>query len=418
MKIKINGNKKLTGSVYIGGAKNSAVALIPAALLTDEEVTICNIPEISDIDDLVSILDFLEVETDRSSNSIVINSKNMRNKPIEDYFSSKLRASYYFMGALIGRFKRVEISFPGGCAIGKRPIDQHLKGFKCLNCEIIEKDSDTMIIEAKDNLLIGSEIYLDIPSVGATINIMMAATLAEGVTIINNAAREPEIVNVATMLNNMGANIVGAGTNQIKIVGKEKLIKGFVEVIPDRIEAATYILIGALVGENLKVKNIILKHVEPLISKLHEIGADFEIEDDEVKISAKKLKSTEISTAVYPGFPTDMQQIFTVLLSLSKGTSVVKEKIFENRFMQVPYLNEMGANISINGNTIYINGVDKLCGKEVVATDLRAGAALVLAGLVAEGETTIYNAKHILRGYEKIAEKLKDIGAEIEITEK
>ncbi len=416
MKImEIEGNHELSGTIRISGAKNATVALIPAAILTDEEATICNVPEITDIDALCGILDELKVDVKRASESIIINPKNMQNIEIAEKYSKKLRASYYFMGALLGKYKKAIMYFPGGCSIGARPIDLHLKGFEALGATVTN-EKNKYIVEAEE--LKGANIYLDIASVGATINIMLAAVKAKGVTIIDNAAKEPEIVNVATFLNNMGAKITGAGTSTIRIEGVEHLHKCFHEVIPDRIEAGTYIIIGALCGKNLKIDNIIPEHIDSLLSKLEEMGTDLQIGTDYVLISkANKYKSTNIKTLVYPGFPTDLQQPFTVLLTQCCGKSKVTETIWENRFMHISYLNSLGADITIKNQTATIMGPTKLTGTSVVATDLRAGAAMVAAGLVAEGTTTITNVEHILRGYEQIVEKLTSVGAKITIKE-
>ena len=413
--IEIDGGHKLTGSIRVSGAKNATVALIPAAILTDEEVTICNVPEITDTNDLCAILNTLKVDTKRASESIIINPSKMENTEITEEFSKKLRASYYFMGALLGKYGKAAMYFPGGCSIGARPIDLHLKGFEALGAKVTV-DKNKYTVEADE--LKGANIYLDIASVGATINIMLAAVKAKGKTIIDNAAKEPEIVNVATFLNNMGAKITGAGTSTIKIEGVDYLHQCFHEVIPDRIEAGTYIIIGALLGAPLKVDNIIPEHIDSLISKLEEIGVNLELGSDYVIINSKdSYKSTNIKTAVYPGFPTDLQQPFTVLLTQSSGKSKVTETIWENRFMHIPYLNDLGADITVNNQTATILGPTKLKGCQVVATDLRAGAAMIAAGLKADGRTTITNAEHILRGYEDIVEKLSEVGAKIRIKE-
>ena len=414
--IEIEGGETLEGTIRISGAKNAAVALIPAAILTDEEATICNVPEITDTDALCDILEELKVKVNRSTESLVINPKDMENIEIKEEFSKKLRASYYFMGALLAKYKKVVMHFPGGCSIGARPIDLHLKGFEALGAKVtVEKNKYT--VEAEE--LKGANIYLDIASVGATINIMLAAVKAKGKTVIDNAAKEPEIVNVATFLNMMGAKITGAGTSTIKIEGVEKLGKCFHEVIPDRIEAGTYIIIGALSGKGLKIDNVIPEHVDSLLSKLEEMGIKLDVGLDYVKIldQPEVLKPTNIKTAVYPGFPTDLQQPFTVLLTMANGKSKVVETIWENRFMHIPYLNKLGADITIKNQTATIEGPTKLKGCEVVATDLRAGAAMVAAGLLASGKTTIANAEHILRGYEEIVEKLKSVGAKIKLKE-
>ena len=414
--IEIEGNKELTGTIRISGAKNATVALIPAAILTDEEATICNVPEITDTDALCDILKELSVNVNRSTESLVINPKDMKNIEIKEEFSKKLRASYYFMGALLGKYKKAVMYFPGGCSIGARPIDLHLKGFEALGATVTN-DKNKYTVEAKE--LKGANIYLDIASVGATINIMLAAVRAKGKTVIDNAAKEPEIVNVATFLNNMGAKITGAGTSTIKIEGVDHLHKCFHEVIPDRIEAGTYLIIGALCGKNLRIDNVIPEHIDSLTSKLEEMGIKLEIGIDYVKILEvpEKLKATDIKTAVYPGFATDLQQPFTVLLTQAYGKSKVVETIWENRFMHIPYLNDLGSDIVVKNQTATIVGPTELKGCEVVATDLRAGAAMVAAGLKAKGKTTITNSEHILRGYESIIEKLTNVGAKITLKE-
>lgn len=409
--LEITGGKELSGTIRISGAKNACVAILPAAILSDEEVTICNVPELTDTDALCEILESLDVCVKRASESIVIDPSNMKNIEITETYSKKLRASYYFMGALLGKYKKAVMYFPGGCSIGARPINLHLKGFEALGAKVTN-DRNKYIVEADE--LKGANICLDFASVGATINIMLAATKAKGTTIIDNAAREPEIVNVATFLNNMGAKISGAGTSTIKIQGVEKLHKCFHEIIPDRIEAGTYTIIGALCGKNLKIDNIIPEHLDSLISKLIEIGVDVEVGQDYLIVSKKdNYNATTIKTAVYPGFPTDLQQPLTVLLAQCSGKSKVIETIWENRFMHIVYLNHLGSDITIKNQTATIIGPTKLKGGKVVATDLRAGAAMIAAGLIAEGTTTITNVEHILRGYEQIVEKLTSVGAKI-----
>ena len=411
--IKITGGNTLTGEIKISGAKNSAVALIPAAILCDEQATIFNVPNISDIDALSEILEYLGAGVKRKEDAIVIDSSSIVNKEIPKGISKKLRASYYFMSALLGKYKKVEMYFPGGCSIGARPIDQTLKGFKALGAKV-EEDGDKYTITADE--LKGGYVYLDMPSVGATVNTILVAAKAKGTTIIENAAKEPEIVNVATFLNNMGAKIRGAGTSQIKIVGVEKLHKCMHEVIPDRIEAGTYIIAGALAGDKLRISNIIPDHVESLTSKLIEIGVDIEEGNDYMIVSrGDKYKKTKIKTLGYPGFPTDLQQPITTLLTQCKGISEVHETIYESRFQNVEYLNKMGAEIKINDDKAFIYGPSELKGRKVTATDLRAGACLVLAGLIASGTTTIENVDHILRGYENIIYKLSSVGAKIEL---
>ena len=413
--MKIKGGMPLTGTIKISGAKNSAVALIPASLLSDGKVTIDNIPNISDIDALNEILNYLGAEVTRDEETIAIETANIINKEIPEELSKKLRASYYFMGALLGKYKKVRMYFPGGCSIGKRPINLHLKGFAALGATINE-EANFYTIEAKE--LRGSNIYLDVASVGATINIMLASVKAKGKTIIENAAKEPEIVNVATFLNNMGAKITGAGTGKITIVGVETLNSCFAEVIPDRIEAGTYIILGALMGKELKIDNIIPNHIESLLMKLKEMKVPIQINQDNIIVSTSdNLQSVNIKTVGYPGFPTDLQQPFTTLLTQVNGRSIVHETIYENRFQNVSYLNEMGAQIEINSDKLIIDGPTKLIGKKVKATDLRAGACLILAGLIANGTTIVTDIEHVLRGYENIVVKLKQIGAKIEIEE-
>ena len=412
-KIKIEGGHKLSGTITVSGAKNSAVALIPAAILCDETVTISNVPEITDVDDLENILVHLNAKVSREKGKVEINSSSITNREITQELSKKLRASYYFMGALLGKFNKVEMYFPGGCSIGARPINLHLKGFELLGATITEEDNH-FIIEAEK--LKGNNIYLDFPSVGATINIMLAAVKAKGKTIIDNAAKEPEIVNVATFLNNMGAKIKGAGTSTITIIGVKRLHKCFHEVIPDRIEAGTYLITAALLGNNLKIDNIIPNHLEALISKLKECGVEMEIGLDNIIVNeVKKYKSTDIKTLVYPGFATDLQQIMATFLTQCRGRSIIEETIYENRFQNLKELDKMGANTKVtkDNHKATIKGKTKLIGTDVAATDLRGGASLLVAGLIAEGTTTIDNIAYILRGYDKIIEKLSSVGAKI-----
>ena len=413
-KIKIEGGHKLTGKIEISGAKNSAVALVPAAILCDEEVTISNVPNISDIDSLEEILNYLNAKIARRDGVLTIDSSNIVNKEIPEEMSQKLRASYYFMSSLLGKYKHVEMYFPGGCTIGERPIDQTLKAYRALGAVVIE-EGNRYIVEAEE--LKGAKIYLDMPSVGATINTMLAAVKAKGKTVIENVAKEPEIVNVATFLNNMGAKIKGAGTNVITITGVDYLHKSFHEVIPDRIEAGTYVIIGALLGENLTIKNLIPSHIESLTSKLIEAGVEMNISEDSITIEKRgKYKAVSIKTLPYPGFPTDLQQPLIPFLTQCHGISTVEETIWENRFQNVYDTNRMGANIIVKDNRIAkIKGVTKLTGKNVTATDLRGGASMLICGLIAEGITTIDNVKYILRGYDDICGKLSKVGAKIEL---
>ena len=413
-KIKISGGYKLSGEIEISGSKNSVVALIPAAILCDEKVEISNVPNISDVDSLEEILRYLNADIQKNKDSIIIDSSKIINKEIPEEMSEKLRASYYFMSSLLGKYKHVEMYFPGGCSIGERPIDQTLKAYRALGATVIEEENRYTITAEE---LRGNKIYLDMPSVGATINAMLVATKAKGTTTIENAAKEPEIVNVATFLNNMGAKIRGAGTEVITIKGVEYLHKAFHEVIPDRIEAGTYVIIGALLGENLTIKKIIPTHIESLTSKLIEAGVDMEIKEDEITINAKeKYKAVNIKTQPYPGFPTDLQQPLIPFLTKCRGTSTVEETIYENRFQNIYDTNRMGANIIVKNNKIAkIKGVTPLYGKNVTATDLRGGASMLICGLIAEGTTTIDNIKYILRGYDNICEKLTKVGAKIEL---
>ena len=413
-KIKIEGGHKLTGEIQVSGAKNSAVALIPAAILCDEEVKITNVPNISDVNSLEEILNYLNAKIIRKENEVTIDSSHIINKEISEEMSQKLRASYYFMSSLLGKYKHVEMYFPGGCSIGERPIDQTLKGYRALGATVVE-EGNRYVIDAKE--LKAANIYLDMPSVGATINIMLVAVKAKGTTIIENVAKEPEIVNVATFLNNMGAKIIGAGTNKIKITGVEYLHKSYHEVIPDRIEAGTFVIIGSLLGENLRIKNIIPSHIESLTSKLIEAGVNLKIGEDYIYVnSGNKYKAINIKTLPYPGFPTDLQQPIIPFLTQCHGTSTVEETIYENRFQNIYDTNRMGASIIVKNNKIAkVKGITPLQGKNVTATDLRGGASMLICGLIANGTTTIDNVKYILRGYDDICGKLTKVGAKIEL---
>ena len=409
-KIKVIGRQTLSGKIYISGSKNSVVSLLPAAILSDE-VVIEKVPHISDVDNLEEILRYLGVKFSLESGTIHIDSTSMVNKPITLEYSSKLRASYYFMGVLLSKFKKVEISLPGGCNIGARSFDFHLKGFEKLGAKVTIKD-DLYIIEAQE--LKGAVIDLPFPSVGATVNILLASVMASGKTIINNAASEPEIGNLIDFLISMGAKIKGKDTNKLEIVGVSKLSGGKVRVIPDRIEAGTYILAGVMNGDNLEICDVEPNYLTSFFEVLDEIGCDYKIEGDKVitnKVS--HLKPVDIVTKVYPGFATDLQQPITTLLLQCDGVSTVKETIYENRFQNTKYLNEMGANIKVLGDTIKVYGPTSLKGKLVRTSDLRAGAALVLAALSAEGETTITDIKHLLRGYGDLIKKLTNVGAKI-----
>ena len=411
-RIKIEGGKTLTGTVKISGAKNSVVALIPAAILCDEKVEIHNIPNISDIDALDEILRFIGAKIKKNNDTLIIDASDINNIEIPENISKKLRASYYFMSALLGKYKKVDMYFPGGCNIGKRPIDQTLKAFRALGATVIE-DNNKYSIRAEK--LVGAEINLDMPSVGATVNAIYASVRAEGTTIINNAAREPEINNIVDFLNKMCAKIEGAGTSTIKIEGVNYLKSASIVSIPDRIEAGTYIIIGALLGNNLKIENIIPEHIKSLLEKLEEANVDFKVYDNYIIVNkSNDLKPITVETKGYPGFATDLQQPLTALLTQCDGVSYLTETIYENRFKNVEYLNKMGSNITINDRTIKIEGKTLLHGCEVTATDLRAGACMVIAGLIAEGTTTINEINHVLRGYENIIQKLTLVGAKIE----
>ena len=413
--IHIVGGNELEGTINISGAKNSCVALLPAAILSSDVVKIDNIPEISDVYYLEKIIDELGGKISKNNALFTIDCQNIKNVQISEEYSNKLRASYYFMGALLGKFHHVEMYFPGGCNIGLRPINLHLEGFKKLGAKVTNR-GNKYIIDA--DRLVGAFINLDFASVGATINILLAAVLAEGETIINNAACEPEIVNVASFLTSMGAKIYGAGTSRIKIKGVSKLHGGFTEVIPDRIEAGTYLIMGALIGKKITINNIIPEHLESLTSKLLESGTKLEIYEDKIVVYKNEIKNPiSIKSQVFPGFPTDIGQPIGLYMTQLNGFSSYEETIYENRMQYTKYLNQMGAKMLVNGQKLSIMGPTPLKGAYVTATDLRAGATLVLAGLIADGDTYIEEINHILRGYSGIIEKLKAVGANIEIIE-
>ncbi len=414
-KIIIDGGQEISGTIKISGAKNSIVALIPASILTSGKCVIKNVPDISDVRILLEIMRELGSEIIFENETIIIDNSNVKNKEITEEFASKLRASYYFMGSLIGKFHKVDIACPGGCVIGSRPIDIHLDSFKKMGIEIDEQQSK--FVMTVDELK-GNHFYLNFPSVGATINIMIASTLAKGQTIIENAAKEPEIANVASFLNSMGAKIFGAGTSKIIIDGVDELYDGFVEVIPDRIEAGTYLIIGSLLGNNLTIENIIESHIESMLYKLKEAGIKYESKGNSITITAaKNLKPINIKTTVYPGFPTDLGQPMSTLLTQCEGECLFEETIYENRLRHIPHLNSMGANIKVFDNQALILGKTPLHGKKVKATDLRAGASMLVAGLIADGRTEIYNIEHLLRGYERIVDKLSQVGVQIKLIE-
>lgn len=409
----IKGGNPLVGEVGIGGAKNAALAILTAAIMTDESVLIENIPDVSDINVLLEAISVIGATVERKDRHTVrISGATIGSVSVDYEFIKKIRASYYLLGALLGKYKKAEVPLPGGCNIGSRPIDQHLKGFRALGARVSIVNG--AIVASADNLR-GAHIFLDMVSVGATINIMMAACMARGNTIIENAAREPHVVDAANFLNSMGANIKGAGTDVIRIRGVESLHSSSYSIVPDMIEAGTYMFAAAATRGDVLVKDVIPKHLEAMTAKLQEIGCDVEEFDDAVRVSAKRrLGKTHVKTLPYPGFPTDMQPQISVTLALANGTSIVTESIFENRFKYVDELARMGANIKVEGNTAIIDGTDKLTGARISAPDLRAGAALVIAGLASEGITVIDDIIYIQRGYEDFDEKLRSLGAEIE----
>jgi UDP-N-acetylglucosamine 1-carboxyvinyltransferase len=409
----IKGGNPLVGEVEIGGAKNAALAILAAAIMTDETVVIENVPDVRDTNVLIQAMESIGVIVNRiDRHTVKINASHIHNLVIEDDFIKKIRASYYLLGALLGKYKKAEVALPGGCNIGLRPIDQHIKGFRALGADV-RIEHGLIITDAED--LRGSNIYLDVVSVGATINVMMAAVMAEGKTTIENAAKEPHVVDLANFLNSMGADVKGAGTDVIRIKGVPKLHGSEYTIIPDQIEAGTFMFAAAVTRGDVTVKNVIPKHLESISSKLLEIGCEVEESDDAVRVvSAKALTHTHVKTLPYPGFPTDMQPQIVVALGLSAGTSIVTESIFENRFKYVDELTRMGANIKVEGNTAIIDGVERYTGASISAPDLRAGASLVLAGLAAEGITVVDDIRFIERGYEDFHLKLKALGAQID----
>ena len=409
----IKGGSPLVGEVEVGGAKNAALAILTAAVMTDEPVMIDNIPDVSDINVLLEAISVIGATVERiDRHTVRINGATIGSVSVDYEFIKKIRASYYLLGALLGKYKKAEVPLPGGCNIGSRPIDQHLKGFRALGANVSIRHG--AIVASAENLR-GAHIFLDMVSVGATINIMMAAAMARGNTIIENAAREPHVVDVANFLNSMGANIKGAGTDIIRIRGVESLHSSSYSIVPDMIEAGTYMFAAAATRGDVLIKNVIPKHLEAMTAKLEEIGCDVEEFDDAVRVSAKRrLGKTHVKTLPYPGFPTDMQPQIGVTLTLASGTSIVTESIFENRFKYADELTRMGANIKVEGNTAIIDGTDRLTGGRISAPDLRAGAALVIAGLAAEGITVVDDIIYIQRGYEDFEQKLQGLGAEIE----
>ena len=410
--IKIEGGHQLEGEVTISGAKNATVALIPAAVLANGPVTIVGIPQIADVNNLCEILNILNIEVTKvADDHLIIDPTNMKNTDLVQDAVTKLRASYYFMGALLGKYRHVRMKMPGGCYLGPRPIDLHIKGFEALGAEV-KFEKGCYEITAKE--LIGTKIFLDIASVGATINIMMAAVYAKGRTTIENAAKEPEIIDVATLLNKMGAKVRGAGTNVITIDGVDNLMGCFHEIIPDRIEAGTFIVIAAACAKKMRINNVIPQHLESLLSKLDEMGVNMHVGIDYVEVEeSKDLKGTDVTTKPYPGFATDLQQPLTVLMTQAKGESKVEDTIYPERFKHCYELTKMGANIEVRNGEADIEGPTPLGGTEVVATDLRCGAAMVVAGLIADGVTTISDIYHIDRGYSELDKKLTALGAKI-----
>ena len=415
----IKGGNPLVGEVSIAGAKNAALGILAAAIMTDEEVVIENVPNVRDtrvllqaIQGIGARVNYIDEHTVRICGGTI---NPLADNCVDDEFIRKIRASYYLLGAMLGKYKKSSVALPGGCAIGSRPIDLHIKGFEALGAKVDIYDS---MIHTEATELVGSHIYMDQVSVGATINVMMAATLAKGKTVIENAAKEPHIVDVASFLNSMGANIKGAGTDVIRISGVEKLKGTEYSIIPDQIEAGTFMVAAAATKGDITIKNVIPKHLEAISSKLKEIGAVVMEYDDAVRVvSNHRLRPTNIKTLPYPGFPTDMQPQMAVILALSDGTSIITESIFENRFKYVDELFRMGGQIKVEGNTAIIDGVEGYKGAKVVAPDLRAGAALVIAGLAAEGYTTVDDIKYILRGYEDFDEKIRNLGGQIAVVE-
>ena len=415
-KIMIQGNKPLTGEVTVSGAKNSVVALIPAAILADSPVILEGVPDIKDVHSLIEILEIMGVKTKFANNQLEIDPTEIVSIPMPTGKINSLRASYYFIGALLGKFGEGVVGLPGGCNLGPRPINLHIKGFEALGTEVTNEHG-AMYLRSGDGL-VGTRIFMDMISIGATINVMLAAVRAKGRTIIENAAREPEIIDVATLLNNMGAKIRGAGTNEIRIDGVEELHGCRHSIIPDRIEAGTYLALAAAVGNGITVKNVIYEHLDSFISKLQEMGVKMDVGEDSIFVyPAKDLKAISLKTYPYPGFATDLQQPLTPLLLKAQGMSEVTDTIYPKRVNHIPELVRMGAKASIEGNVVLIEGSDTLQGTDVMASDLRAGACLVIAGLMATGTTKISKVDHILRGYDNIIDKLTALGADIKMIE-
>ena len=414
-KILVRKSNPLKGNVKIDGAKNAVLPIIAATLLANGKSTLRGVPNLRDVHVISDLLRHLGAKVEFEGTTLTVDATNITTCEAPYELVSKMRASFLVMGPLLARFNQTKISMPGGCAIGTRPIDLHLKGFKYLGAQI---DMDHGFVEAKTEQLVGTKLYLDFPSVGATENIMMAAALAEGTTIIENAAQEPEIVDLANFINEMGGNVKGAGTNTIKIVGVKELNGAEHNVIPDRIEAATYMVAAAMTKGDITIENVLMEHLKPVTAKLIEAGCEIIEMDNAVRvIGPEVLKPIDIKTLPHPGFPTDVQAQFMAMLTICNGTGVVTETVFENRFMHVAEFNRMGANIKIEGKSAIVNGVKKLHGANVNATDLRAGAALILCGLIAEGETQIGEIYHIQRGYVEIDKKITALGGNIEIVE-
>lgn len=417
-KIIINGGRELSGEVTISGAKNSTVALIPAAIIADSPVTLEGVPNINDVHSLIEILNDMNVKTTYEGSTLTIDPTDMVSVPMPSGKIKSLRASYYFMGALLTKYGQGVVGLPGGCFLGPRPIDQHLKGFRALGATV-ENEMGAMYLTTEDEGLQAARIYFDVVSVGATINVMLAAVKANGRTIIENAAREPEIIDVATLLNNMGAKVRGAGTDVIRIDGVDEMHGCRHTVIPDRIEAGTYLAMAAACGKEVLVKNVIVEHIEGLIAKMDEMGVPMEIGEDSIRIfkPEQPLKPVSIKTLPYPGFATDLQQPITPLLMQAEGESMITDTIYPKRVKHIPELKRMGANARVESDVILIKGTSLLDGAEVAASDLRAGACLVTAGLAATGETIITGVENLLRGYADIVEKLTHLGADIRMEE-
>ncbi len=410
-KLIIQGGKKLEGEVQISGSKNAALPIIAGTVLIKGKTTLYNVPNIQDVQTMFEIIKDIGGKVIKKNNKIIIDTSKIHTYEIPETLMRKMRSSVILAGAIIGKYKKAKFSYPGGCEIGSRPIDLHLKGFEKLGINIKEEYGEIICETEK---IIGTQIHLDFPSVGATENIILASCLAEGVTVLTNAAKEPEIEDLVKFLNKAGAKIKGAGTDRVEIIGVKKLTEVSYNIMPDRIEAGTYLVAGAITGGNIKVTNLNSNHIEPILNKLDEAGCVLKIEKNAVEIKApKRIKAVDIKTMPYPGFPTDMQSIFGALLTTAKGTSIITENIFESRYKYVQELNRMGAKINVEGRTAIIKGTKRIQGASVVASDLRGGAALVLEGLVAKGVTQVDNVHYILRGYENIVDKLKNLGAKI-----